>query len=395
MNPLLFVFIGILVGILGIFPFIHTNLLMELAKGFFSDSLALGLFAAGVAFSHLVFESIPVVFFCIPSADQGVTVLPAHKLVLEGKGFLALNLVLSSFFHSLLLSFILFPFVLILLPPLFTSLKPLLLPVLLLLLIAFFLSEKTLGNILLSASIFLLSGLFGFFSFSFSSDALFPLLTGLFGVSSILLSLQGRSEFPKQEEAPWPGVSKKLVFTGCVLGSLSVLFPAINPALLSALVFIFLECSPESFLVLNSSLVASKLFFDFVAVFTIGKARTGAAVVLKDMLHSSPALLLIVIATAVSFFLSLALLLLTYRRLVGFLYSFNFLKLNLFFLLVLSAAVFFTSGFAGLFIMAFATPLGLLPPLLKLKRSYSMGALIVPSLLYFSGLNYFIQGVLS
>jgi putative membrane protein len=391
---LLFVLLGIVVGILGVVPFLHTNLLLEILKNFFSDPLNLSIFAASLAFAHLVFEVLPSIFFYVPSANLNVSVLPSHQLVLKGEGLLAFKLTLHSFFFSLLLSVLLLPFFMAVLPAVFSFVKPMIPFLMLLLLAALFLSEKSPRKSFYGIAAFLISGVFGFavFSLPLSGNTLFPVLTGLFGFSSLFLSIREESETIPQKDLPVE-IDWRLIFVGALLGGFAVLFPAFNPALWSSLAFIFLENSPALFISLNSAVVSSKLFYDFAGVYIIGKARTGAAVVVKESLVgiSLNQFVFIVLAILIAFSLSLAILLFLYKPVIKKIFSKKFRNPAPYLFVFLLVLLFIYSGFTGVFIASVATAVGLIPAFLGIKRSYSLGALILPSLIYATGLNLFLS----
>lgn len=95
--------------------------------------------------------------------------------------------------------------------------------------------------IVLSSFVFLLSGLFGYVilnlpvhsPFFFRSTMLFPALTGLFGLSTILFSLLHTPEIPEQrieEPEMEKGESAKSVISGSVFGSMVSFLPGITSA---------------------------------------------------------------------------------------------------------------------------------------------------------------------
>jgi putative membrane protein len=62
-------------------------------------------------------------------------------------------------------------------------------------------------------------------------------------------------------------------------------------------------------------------------------------------------------------------------------------KLSLGIIIFLILLTFFFTGFLGLFVLFVSTAIGLLAPLVGVKRSLCMGVLILPVALFYSGLN--------
>lgn len=378
---------GTILGSLGLLPFIHTNLLIELFKETYSSGVSAAVFASALAASHLVFEVIPAIFFYIPSNQLNVSMLPSQRMVLEGKGILAMRITLNSFAKSTVLSNAFLPFFLLLIPFLFKSLKELLVWAMIGIISLPFISEKNPRNALLGIGVFLFSGMLGIYSFALSSqEALFPLLTGLFGTSSILLALREKQKIPIQEDIQ-AKTNSKTIAVGTILGAFSVLFPALTPAFLCSAAFFAMEEKREEYLSLNASIVSSKAFFDFAGVHAIGKARSGAAAHALEALPFNTAFDLIPILASFFFslFASTIAVIFLYKKIIKRVYSIDFFKMNLLFFATITLAVLLFSGLKGMLIASASTAVGLLPCLLKIKRSYCLGALMLPSIIYSLG----------
>lgn len=370
--------LGLVAGLAGLMPFLHTNTVLQFIQGS-------SVFVVALAFSHMLFEALPAVFFALPSASHNVVVLPAHKMVLEGKGVLALRTIIQSCFLALLLAALFAPFLLLALPGLHAAVKPLTGWVLALLLAAYLLSEKAWRKAVLGAGVFALSGVFGYlvFSSSFVSEPLFPLLTGLFGVPSLLLALEAK---PLRFEATESRLKPQwgLLVAGVLLGAFSPLLPGLSPAFLGAVAFLFLESAPQAFLVLSSAIASSKMFYDFASVQAIGVARSGAAAAVKSLGVDS--LFLLLAAGLASFFLATALLLAVLKPLTRFLKRMCFKNLLLALLLGIALACLAFGGLEALFVLGIASAIGMIPLMLGLRRSYSLGALLLPAMAYAFGL---------
>ena len=380
---------GLFAGFSALVPFVHANLVLAFSNSVFSPESA-AVFAVVLSFSRLPWEALASVFFAIPSPGQNASVLPAHRLVLAGDGLAALRTTLSSFALSLFCCVLLLPLALFLVPFLYSALRLAVPFILLCVVLVTVFSEHSRKNALLGLFVFMLSGSLGFSVLSFPTvnEPLFPLLTGLFGFSSLFLAVSENERPPAQRDLG-PSVDRKMVFAGVLLGLFSGLLPAVTPAFLASAALFFFEAAPLQFLSLNASIVFSKLFFDFAAAATIGKARSGAAAAVLGAGSPSVSFLAILLALgAGAFLLHAALVFSTCRAFSKGISSLNSRNFNLALLAFLSVSVLLVSGPVGLFIASTAACVGLLPALLKIRRAYSLGALMVPTLLYYSGLNY-------
>ena len=349
-----------LAGLTGLLPFAHTNLVLQ-----FIEHNAL--LVSVTAFTHLAFESVPAVFFSLPSEAHSASVLPAHSLALKGRATQAFQSVLRGLVEGLFWAFLLYSFSFIAYPALHPFFKEWSWLALTALCLAFFWSEKRAWG----AAVFLLSGTLGFLCFSFFSNALFPLLTGLFGVPLLL----GSSGETVEERGAAELKPSKNCFLGALAGFFSPLLPAVNPALLASSAFLFLERSASSYLFFASALASSKTVFDFAAKSALGVSRSGAAAAFDGGLFE-------IMAGAAALLASVFLLFIFSRQLAAFSKTLNNPKA---FLFAVAIAVYWLNGFPGLFVLASASCIGLLALEAGVRKANAAGALILPSILYSTG----------
>jgi TctA family transporter len=312
-----------------------------------------------------------------------------------------LFIIARSLFLGLLASLCVAPLALLLLPPLYAFAKPLSAFVLAAIVGLAVASEKSVARGVAALGVFLLSGAVGFAALALPLAAapLFPLLAGLFGVPALLFSFGAKpAKFSCEAASERAGeglrlaaVDWRLVLSGVGVGALSVLFPALSPALLCGAIFLFLESDAESFLEASSALVASKMLFDFAGVFAIGKARSGAAAFVLESFASRGAsasladYALVCLAALAALGLGLAALVVLRRRFAALFEraAGSAFSAALLVLIAIGSLVF--SGFGGVLVLAAAAAAGCVAPLLGLKRSFAMGALFVPSILFSLG----------
>jgi len=379
---------GVIAGLSGLVPFVHPNFILAFFQKTFNP-IAAGVFATALVFSRLAFEPIASAFLLYPSQSQSASVLPAHSLLLEGKGLLAFGLMLRAAFFATVFSIVLAPLVALSLPLVFSLAQQVSGFALLALIAVALWSEKSLSRAGRGLLVFLFAGAFGFLVLTLPllKQPLLPLLAGLFGMPALLQSLASAKELPQQKEQKLFEIDLRLVFLGVLLGAFSSVLPAVSPAVLAAVLFVFMESTPLRFIIAASATATSKTFFDFVAVFAIGKARSGAAAFVSQNAFLSWQSLALFLAAGVLAFALAALAALFLAKFAARFLPKAGRTLAPFLLLLATTTIFAFEGFAGVFVLAIATCIGLLPLLLEVKRSYSMGSLILPSVAYFFGVS--------
>ncbi|MBS3070038.1 tripartite tricarboxylate transporter permease [Candidatus Micrarchaeota archaeon] len=372
-------FAGFVLGFSGLIAFVHTNFLLQFSSQFLpAQGFSKAIFASSLSFSKIVFELVPSIFFFVPSASYGVSVLPAQKLFSQGKGTVALKTTLACFFCSMIFSFALLPFVLLFLPHLHSFLAPGVGWALLLVTCACLLSKKRRAE---SVFAFMLSGALGWVLLSrpVVQEPLFPLLSGLFGIPAILLSSQVHA---RQEEGGIAPLDLKIVFISCILGAFSSLLPAMSPAFLVSLLLLVLEpFGPMLFVQSVAAVLVSKTFFDFAGLVLIGKARSGAAAFASAELSSPAGLVPVLVAGAASLFLAICVMLLLQRKLREF--RFHGRKFSFAVLCLVALGAFYLDGGMGVLVLAVSASVGLCVSLLGVDKTTALGALILPSLFFF------------
>ena len=189
--------LGCLFGIFtGLIPGIHINLISLLVLSMsayllnITSPLTISVFIISMAITHTFLDSIPSIFLGAPEGgDNALSVLPGHKMLLEGRGYEAVMLTLIGSFFALILAIVISYPVGILVGSIYPYL------------------QKIMGYILIFASgfliirerksrmwaliIFLLSGVLGLSTLGLVNlkNPLFPLLSGLFGTSTLIVSL--------------------------------------------------------------------------------------------------------------------------------------------------------------------------------------------------------------
>ena len=367
--------LGLLLGTFtGITSGIHVNTLASMLRGFGLSAVAL--FAMGL--THTFLDVIPSTFLGVPDEGTALGVLPAHRLVLGGKGLEVVRIALIASFLAVIFFLPMVPLY-ILLAPLYRPVFGKLAVLLLILLLVF--TERDVKKVY-ALFVVLLSGLLGLFILSLPlNEPFYALFTGLFGVPVIVFSLQAGTKriepgSPKLEITP-----KRLVlfsFLGTLFGMLASLLPAFT-ASQAALLGSFTSRDERSFLTIVYSVNTANFLFAFLNFLETGRERNGVVTLMEPLsLKALPAFLL------VALFVGLAVLLYgepLARLLAGALsrLPYHFINLALLAFLVLLALLF--DGLQGLLALTASSIVGYLAVLLGVKRTACMGSLMLPVLL--------------
>ena len=117
---LIAIILGIIVGIFtGLIPGIHINLVaistLTIAPFLLNyiDPIIVATFIISMAITHSFLDFIPSIFLGAPEAETALSILPGHKLLLEGKAYEAIKLTVIGSLCGLIITISLVPFFLI------------------------------------------------------------------------------------------------------------------------------------------------------------------------------------------------------------------------------------------------------------------------------------------
>ncbi len=378
---------GILLGIFsGLVPGIHSNTVASVLSMLPISPEAFPYIIAAVLGAHLVFQFLPAIFLSIPDSSVVVSVLPGHRMALEGRGRQAITICAFSVMLAAVSSAILLPVSLVLLPALYSVIQPNMALVLIAASLFLVASERELKKIGFALFVFLLAGALGIASMRGAIvQPLFPAFSGLFAASGILLSFTMKRKMPKQKKETAKLDFLPYVAAGLVLGMLSDLLPGIAaPAQIAVFASVLVSTKEaRKFLALVASIAASHCIFAFAAMISIGKAREGSLAIMQQInpvfLPDLPVLIgILLVSIGVCAFL-----LTKIAKHAGKLQEIDMNAINLLILAYLVLAVAIISGGTGLLLFATATAVGVIPPLLGIRRTHVMGLIIVPSILLY------------
>ncbi|HIH72865.1 MAG TPA: hypothetical protein HA300_05815 [Thermococcaceae archaeon] len=376
--------LGILFGtVTGITPALHVNTLASIVGSFLTSpggfSYVVLLYSMGL--THTFLDAFPSTFFGIPEEETAISVLPAHRLALQGRGLEVIAISLKASLLAAIFSlFLAVPYVL--LARHYTAF----LGKVAVFLLAFFLviTEKGVKR-LYALLIFILSGAFGLVVDKLPlREPYFHVFVGLFGIPAILFSLNNNRKIElKDSEIQMPKKRfLKFSFIGTCFGMLASLLPTFTSSQ-AALLGSFFSKDERTFLTIVFSVNTSNFIFGLINFYATGKTRNGILVLIKDLYYPlSPEELVIlflvtIMTSSIVNFYGMAL-----SEMLGRAISkINYTKLNLAVLVFVWAASLYFDGLLGLMVLLTATIIGVSTTLLKIKRTTCMGVLMLKIML--------------
>ncbi len=460
----LFTLLGLLAGVgTGLAPGLHVNnvALVLLASRPAFEALVLALFPAigpdetvavltsfvmGTVIGHSFLDFVPSVYLGAPDEKTALSVLPGHRMLLEGEGHLAVRLAAIGALSGVAVSVaLLVPLRLFLGSPVdgYERARGGIALALIGIEVLLVLSEKERRartrsgrervvasrsrQRLVAALLFLLAGALGYvlldtpwltswnwlpfgpLAGDFGTRILFPLFTGLFGFSTLALSSRSRAVVPPQKLDARPDLKGRPlargILSGSVAGAMVSWLPGLSSGAATALAQLLSrgrgdESHPDArkeFMLALGSVSTATSVFTVAVLFIIDRARSGAAVAIRELsagsippwepVTSPPGLLVVIVASAVlAAVAAYPITVVCSKIAAGRIHRVRYDLLARGILAMLAVLILVLAGAAGLMIAVLAGVLGLGPPFAGVKRVHLMGCLIVPVILLYLGL---------
>lgn len=378
----------------GLAPGIHSNFVTTLlislfpALTFLSPLSAL-IFIVSLAIAHTFIEFIPTVFLMAPEEDSFLALLPGQQLLAEGRGFEAVALLVLGGLLGLLIFLLTTPLYLIFLPLVYPAIS-FGIPYILIALSLYLVAREP--SPFRAAFVFALAALLGLLTFALPvKEPLLPLLTGLFGISSMITTLS-LTKVPKQENSlslrqllpktkEWSNALSASLLAAPLCSSL----PGIGAGHAATIGSEVIPQNNRSFLLLVGALAVAVMSLSFVTVYAIARARSGAAVALQE-LFSVFTLLHLMFILGTIFLTGIAASTLTLflaRRATTLLNKINYSQLSKVVMCFLALLTLLISNPIGLLVLFTGAALGVLCISLGARRINLMASLIVPAIVFY------------
>ena len=403
-------FIGILIGTTtGMIPGIHVNTagaIIFASSTFLLSFLSpefLCVMMVAMSIAHALIEFVPSMLLGVPEEGTATSILPGHRMVLQGRAKEVIRIVCVGGFGAILVTILMLPIFSILLPMLHDISKPF--TWMILLFASIYLTYSLTSNhrdFLWSLLLFALSGILGWTIFQTpisSGVTLMCIFSGLFGISTILFSLNDNSTLPHQNSFYDLSIDFdkfKSIFAGGITGAILGFLPGFGPAQGTVIAQAASGTSDSdddtvNFLLATSGLNISDCLFSLMAIYIIGNPRSGIAVYMSYLISkmSLNHLIIYIFASLLAVSVSLVLALRlgdSFSKLMG---GVDYKKLSISVILlqivILFIFIFYYGAPVGYMILALitSTAMGMLPHYLGIGKSHLMGVLIVPAIVIY------------
>lgn len=397
LEYLLLAAVGCLLGtITGLTPGLHVNTVCLLGL---STYPALGLTVHGFAVmmasmsvTHTFLDFIPGIFLGVPDEETALSILPAHQLLLKGESLTAVKLTAIGSLIGLATALILLAPAVKLLPIIYNGIRSIVVYIIILVSILLILREKKrMAHALL---IFLLTGWLGTVILEMkalsSSQVLFPAFAGLFGLSTIILSLKTKPNLVPQKPFAVMDVDAQTLGAGFLgsLGGIAVgVLPSLSPSQIGIVMSRLYGRSIKRFLVSISAINTSDAIYSLIALYAIGNPRSGVAVMLSKIMEvDSDTLVLLVGSMAFSAIVAYTIHLQVGRSANKIFSRLNYQGVSLTVIAFITLTTIALTGWLGLLILVTSTATGFLPPMTGVSRTHLMGILIIPTTAFMLGI---------
>ncbi len=385
--------LGIIIGIFtGLTPGIHINMvaaLVLLTSPFLLDNLSaisLGVFIISVGITHTFLDALPSIFLGAPDESTALGVLPGHRYLLKGNGLMAVKLFSIGSFLGLIAGVIMFPIFYFITMNTYSFFEKYF--AYMLIGVLCFMIWKD-NRKLWAVFVIFISGIFGLIVFNLNiKDPLFPMLSGLFGISTLIISYFDNNNIPKQSIQDKTDIDKKKTFYSIIAGNIGSFivstFPGLSSSIAAVISMQFVkDLGDKGFMILMGCIGTCSFVLSLVALLAIDKARNGAVIAISrimpvDLWSVIVFLIASIIVGAISFMISLK---------AGVLFSRAITKVNYKMLITIiisfvTLMVFIFSSWIGLLVLITSTAIGLIPGITKIQRTHSMACLMLPVIFY-------------
>ncbi len=385
---------GILLGIItGITPGIHINLITSLIIAYsykilnILDPITITITITSMAVTHTILDIIPTTILGIPNTDNLTMLLPAHKLTSEGKAKLAILYGLLGAAAGIMITSLSIPLIIKIIPAVYEKIKDVI-PYILILISAYIIIKSK--NKFLSLVFFLAAGTIGILSFNIKTveQPLLPLLTGLFGLSALMLSISNNIKLPEQKDVNLETSEKELAgysLTTLAASLLTNFLPGITSShtALIAEKITKIKSGAEHIIIANAA-NSSAAIISFIALYAINKTRSGAVAAIAFLIKSIniPILILIIAVSLITIGISTFFAVKISDKILKNISRINYKKLSITIIIFIIILIFIISKPLSMIILFTTTSLGILSQKFNVERIHLTGCLIFPVILY-------------
>lgn len=390
------ILLGVAAGVFtGLVPGIHPNTVIfsSMPLYFYSgiEFLNYLCFIAGLSVSHTFHDFLPAIFLSAPEADAALSSIPGTEMAAEGRGLEAFYYTVLGGLFSAVVFLAASPVLFMGLKPLYVFFKPFMHYLLLFFLIMMVIEANSLIQ---SLSVAAAAGMLGILSFQMPVNqqyVLLPVFTGLFAIPAIIRTLEEQTSMPDQKSVELQtGSAFRGGLFGFLAGLIAGIFPGLGSASSTSFLSPLMDDSEREFLSGMGGVNTTDILISFLAVFLLGKARSGASVALKSLSQiQGPEVFFLLGGSIFAVSVSAPLALKVSALFVKFLDRIALRPVLLAVILVIVGSTLYLTGLLGLLILFTASAIGY-SSILAGERKLCMAVLLVPSIIFFSGAGMFI-----
>jgi len=346
---------------------------------------------------HSFVNYVPGVFTGVPDQDTAMSVLPGHRLLLDGKGMVAVrSSAIGSLVGAMAAVIAAVPLQYLMINGLGEIFQSVTVVMLAVAAVALVLTERTLKERCFAAVLIAMSGLMGcvcmfmpvpFSGPVFGGDLLFPLLTGLFGIPTLISSARN-VDIPEQTDDERYPVTPASGLKGVLTGSIVGWFPGITATAGAAFTRLFVkEDRPERFIALVSSIGTASVIFALITLSVNGKGRSGTMLAVKDILGDSVMgtgngifmlmLLSVAVASVIGYWASIR----SGKMMAKYIPKMNIKRMNTAIVALIAVLTVLMTGAWGMAVLLISSLIGLIPLSAGTGRVHLSGCLLVPVIL--------------
>lgn len=403
-------FLGIGCGtVTGMIPGIHVNTagaIMFASSAFLLEFISpefLCVVFVAMSIAHALIEFVPSMLLGVPEEGSATSVLPGHRMVLEGRSKEAIRIVSVGGFGAIVVVILMLPIFAIALPFLQGVSKPFTWIILAIgSILMIYKLTNSLRPFLWSIFLFVISGILGWVMLQTTISSGLSLMctfSGLFGISTILFSLNDSSFIPHQNPFYDFVIDKdtiKSIFAGGTAGAILGFLPGFGPAQGSIIAQGMCQTSDDgddtkNFLLANSGLNTSDTLFSLIAIYLIGNPRSGIAVYMSYLISEFTIghLLIFTFASLLAVAVSLMICLKLGDSFSKLMQGVDYRKLSISVIVLMIGILYiFAIIYEGPILyltlaLITSTAMGLLPHYLGVSKSHLMGVLILPAIIIY------------
>lgn len=407
-----FSLIGCTMGLFsGLVPGIHVNTLatillislpplQETLSGIISSeyvpvAICSTIMSASVVHSYVDF--VPSVYIGAPDAEDAISVLPGHRLLLAGEGMRAVRAAaigsLIGCSSAVLLAIPLQAVMSMGGSDLFNGMTK---SVLIFVSGILLLNEWRKGHAFYGTAAFVLSGTLGYAVMELpipytgllgEGTLLMPMLTGLFGLP-VMLEADTGGRIPAQKDAGKDPVGVIPGLKGVIMGTIAGWFPGITSTVGATVSATLMpDRTPERFISTVASIGTVTTVLSLVTLSVTGGGRSGTVIVIGTILgdsiggFASEPLVMMLVSAAIASLVGYHLTIMSGRAMTSFLERMDMTRINKLVIAFLVGMTTLSTGFWGLVVLGVALAIGFIPVSNDMGKTVLCGCLILPSLI--------------